>query len=1172
MAKLVASGSSDYFEPEDPAWIEALNAAVLPGDLSPREPVPLSIKNSQEENIGTKRKLSSSEGPPDYVVVGEGGNDVDTYGASKFGDFGNYMRRKRAKLQIQNLEIPDGEGGEQTNSTIFQGLAIYIDGWTEPSVQDLRALIMKHGGVYHAYLDKKTLVTHIITCSLTPAKIKDFKHMKVVRPEWLTRSASLGTLLPWSDFIFRSEDRAGAIQGTKAAQKSLFNNFITASSSPKRMAPSSHDTDPSLRSSSEGGKPERNAVQNDQDFEPTPPTPPPAQPRPHLSSSQKTESASHNFATDDPSRPDLANPIADLKAPARPAYAAHDSNPHARRAMADPTWRAAHTSAAPDYVENYYQHSRLHHLSTWKAELRSLVAEALVRAESAAVGDGDDSGDGEQDLPRGAPAGVSMRGAELVVRSPGKQRAGSASMHFRTVDTHAKVIMHVDFDAFFVTAGLVSRPQLRGKPVVVCHSQGSQGSDASTSEIASASYEAREFGVKNGMRYKEFSLKFYTILMTHADELEAVSVDEALLDVTSSTAQFAAAHPDATDPAKEFADAIRTEVKEATGCELSIGIAANILLARLATRRAKPAGTYHLTPSGVPAFMATLQINDIWGFGYAAAKKADEKLGTRTLGDLVGKSRAVLCDALGKGAGEKLFNAIRGIDHQKLQSAKPRKSVSSEINQTRASSQYGIRFENNAQAEEFIARMAKEVANRLAEVSMSGRHLTLKIMKRAADAPIEAPKFMGHGSCDTFSRQTALVGPGGRATCDETIIADHAWRLLKSFNFDPKELRGIGIQIQKLESPLAASTPGAKADTGQGLLPFKALDRSSKHPLLPNIQLVVQPPSDDLVYGLPNNEPVAGPSRPQPVQADELPSFSQVDQEVFGALPDDVRQEIEAEYKRRSTTRSPAPVSFLQQRRSEPRDLFPKISVRGTNLKRITQQLAPKNRSIVSPKKHNIFRRSGVKITDEELIALDIDPEVFALIPEEMHREQLALAREAKRVGGIAAVVRDAQKHKRREIKASQRRSTSALYRRRPAPVARFPELVSLKRPGPQKEKAYFTEADDIQDVIQTWVDAFQQHPPHDKDVQLFSKFIVNNADGERSTDAGMEKSVAVLKWWLMLLRRRWSEWEKVDDEPIGEMGQREKVGRAWWKSFNLVKEQVDLMARKKFGGSVSMK
>lgn len=186
--------------------------------------------------------------------------------------------------------------------------------------------------------------------------------------------------------------------------------------------------------------------------------------------------------------------------------------------------------------------------------------------------------------------------------------------------------------------------------------------------------------------------------MTHADDLEAVSVDEALVDVTSSVARYAADYPEAADAAKEFAETIRIEIKKATGCEgnlppasqpahltlaflaVSIGIAHNIMLARLATRRAKPAGSYHLIPAGVVAFIAPLQIDGIWGFGSSTAKKVEEKLGTRTLGELVGKSKAVLCDALGKGTGEKLFNAIRGIDEQRLQSDKPRKSVSCEIN------------------------------------------------------------------------------------------------------------------------------------------------------------------------------------------------------------------------------------------------------------------------------------------------------------------------------------------------------------------------------------------------------------------------------------------------------------------------------------------------------------
>ena len=89
---------------------------------------------------------------------------------------------------------------------------------------------------------------------------------------------------------------------------------------------------------------------------------------------------------------------------------------------------------------------------------------------------------------------VSMRGARLVKRTAGKGKGKE-----RAVDED-RVIMHCDFDSFFVSAGLVDRPHLRGKPVVVCHSQGTTGGASSTSEIASASYEARKFGIKGGMR------------------------------------------------------------------------------------------------------------------------------------------------------------------------------------------------------------------------------------------------------------------------------------------------------------------------------------------------------------------------------------------------------------------------------------------------------------------------------------------------------------------------------------------------------------------------------------------------------------------------------------------------------------------------------------------------
>lgn len=203
--------------------------------------------------------------------------------------------------------------------------------------------------------------------------------------------------------------------------------------------------------------------------------------------------------------------------------------------------------------------------------------------------------------------------------------------------------------------------------------------------------------------------------MAHADDLQAVSVDEALIDVTSSVTRIRAElaeQPDgadeSVDPAKDFAEAIRAQVKKITGCEgacsrstllngpadasnaVSIGIAPNIMLARLASRRAKPAGSFHLRPEDAPDFLAPLDIDDLHGFGHSARQKALEKLGATNLGELAKKSKAVLCDALGKGTGETLYKAIRGINERQLESDKPRKSVSCDINVGLSTSRPGV--------------------------------------------------------------------------------------------------------------------------------------------------------------------------------------------------------------------------------------------------------------------------------------------------------------------------------------------------------------------------------------------------------------------------------------------------------------------------------------------------
>ena len=198
-----------------------------------------------------------------------------------------------------------------------------------------------------------------------------------------------------------------------------------------------------------------------------------------------------------------------------PGYAPYKANVHAERLMQDPTFRAEHTSAAgADFIEGFYQNSRLHHLSTWKAELRALVAEAQERAELAFAQGGDVEnvsnkrqsvgGEAEGDgfagiVDEDTSPGTSMRGNAFRLRSPTKDK-GKGKGRERNPGSDEMLIMHCDFDCFFPTVPLLSRPHLRDKPVVVCHSQGGQGGQASTSEISSANYKAREFGIQAGMR------------------------------------------------------------------------------------------------------------------------------------------------------------------------------------------------------------------------------------------------------------------------------------------------------------------------------------------------------------------------------------------------------------------------------------------------------------------------------------------------------------------------------------------------------------------------------------------------------------------------------------------------------------------------------------------------
>lgn len=148
------------------------------------------------------------------------------------------------------------------------------------------------------------------------------------------------------------------------------------------------------------------------------------------------------------------------------------------------------------------------------------------------------------------------------------------------------------------------------------------------------------------------------------------------------------------------------------------------------------------------------------------------------------------------------------------------------------------------------------------------------------------------------------------------------------------------------------------------------------------------------------------------------------------------------------------------------------------------------------------------------------------------------------------------------------------LYRA-PPPKARYKVKPALRRQGKsKKEKLAFTEPEDVQDVLEKWVTTYQHWAPREKDVEYLSKFILQSVDAERAGDWGVDTAVKVMKWWLVLLRRFWpgSEYVADEDDEEWDASQVDEVGKAWWDSFRRVKEQMDVVARKRFGGCISLK
>lgn len=249
-------------------------------------------------------------------------------------------------------------------------------------------------------------------------------------------------------------------------------------------------------------------------------------------------------------------------------------------------------------------------------------------------------------------------------------------------DDEGTRILHVDMDAFYASVEVLDDPTLRGKPLIV-------GGVEGRGVVASASYEARRFGVRAAMsvpqalrlcpaavvvvphfeRYAALSRQVMEIFHEITPLVEPLSIDEAFLDVSGAGRLWGS-------PGR-IAAMLRRRVKEQTGLTCSVGVASTKHVAKIASTLSKPDGLLIVSHADTQAFLAARPVRALWGVGPKAAE-ALEGRGIRLVADILASPRHVLERALGAATGERVWQLAHGIDPREVDTVHVEKSVGHE--------------------------------------------------------------------------------------------------------------------------------------------------------------------------------------------------------------------------------------------------------------------------------------------------------------------------------------------------------------------------------------------------------------------------------------------------------------------------------------------------------------
>ena len=336
-------------------------------------------------------------------------------------------------------------------------------------------------------------------------------------------------------------------------------------------------------------------------------------------------------------------------------------------------------------------------------------------------------------------------------------------------------ILHVDMDAFFASVELISRPELRGRPVIVGCSQ--------RAVVLAATYEARAFGVHSAMpmtrarrlcpqavvlppdhrRYREVSAGVMAVLGETTDLIEQVSIDEAFLDVSGAARRLGS-------PAA-IGRWIRAEVFRRFAVRCSVGVADTMFVAKIASGAAKPDGLLVVPHARTVEFLHALPVSALWGVG-ERTREALARWGITTVAELAATDQAVVQRAVGGASGAHLHALAWGRDPRRVTPSHTEKSIGAETTFVEDTADLTV-------LEGHLLRLADRTAGQLRARGFTARTVAVKV--RTSDFR-------------TISRSRTL------ATATDSALEIHAAArdLLRDVDLGGLEVRLVGVRTESL--------------------------------------------------------------------------------------------------------------------------------------------------------------------------------------------------------------------------------------------------------------------------------------------------------------------------------------------------------------------------------------